>query len=69
MGEEKEVRREDQEKINRFSRLHSRHKLLEDELKAKQVQKVMCLRRISPDDVTEREGRSGGSLDRAGTGR
>ncbi|KAF2160955.1 hypothetical protein M409DRAFT_70042 [Zasmidium cellare ATCC 36951] len=39
MGEEKEVRREDQEKINRFSRLHSRHKLLEDELKAKQKDK------------------------------
>lgn len=37
MGEEKEVRREDQEKINRFSRLHSRQKTLEDELKAKQV--------------------------------
>ncbi|KAK4504644.1 hypothetical protein PRZ48_002605 [Zasmidium cellare] len=39
MGEEKEVRREDQEKINRFSRLHSRHKLLEDELKTKQKDK------------------------------
>lgn len=42
MGEEKEVRREDQEKINRFSRLHSRHKLLEDELKAKQVWSKVC---------------------------
>lgn len=37
IGEEKEVRREDQEKINRFSRLHSREKILEDELKVKQV--------------------------------
>ncbi|KAK2792803.1 hypothetical protein FQN51_001562 [Onygenales sp. PD_10] len=34
-GEETEVRREDQEKINRFSRLHQRETLLEDQLKAK----------------------------------
>ncbi|EMC92189.1 hypothetical protein BAUCODRAFT_151620 [Baudoinia panamericana UAMH 10762] len=33
IGEEKEVRREDQEKINRFSRLHSREKGLEEQLK------------------------------------
>ncbi|SMQ47626.1 unnamed protein product [Zymoseptoria tritici ST99CH_3D7] len=39
IGEEKEVRREDQEKINRFSRLHSREKILEDELKVKQKDK------------------------------
>ena len=37
IGEEKEVRKVDQERINRFSRIHSRHKSLEDELKAKQV--------------------------------
>ena len=37
IGEEKEVRKEDQDRINRFSRLHSRQKLLEDELKTKQV--------------------------------
>ncbi|KAF1827078.1 prefoldin subunit 4 [Dissoconium aciculare CBS 342.82] len=36
IGEEKEVRREDQEKINRFSRLHSREKGLEEDLKLKQ---------------------------------
>jgi prefoldin subunit 4 len=36
-GEETEVRREDQEKINRFSRLHQREALLEEQLKAKQV--------------------------------
>lgn len=41
MGEEKEVRKEDQDRINRFSRLHSREKLLEEDLKTKQV-------RISP---------------------
>ncbi|KAK4631416.1 Prefoldin subunit 4 [Fulvia fulva] len=39
IGEEKEVRREDQEKINRFSRLHSREKTLEEELKVKQKDK------------------------------
>ncbi|KAF2485762.1 Prefoldin subunit-domain-containing protein [Neohortaea acidophila] len=39
IGEEKEVRKEDQDKINRFSRIHSRHKLLEGELKAKQKNK------------------------------
>ncbi|KAF2461946.1 prefoldin subunit 4 [Lineolata rhizophorae] len=38
-GEEVEVRREDQDKINRFSRLHSRLANLEDELKAKQKDK------------------------------
>jgi prefoldin subunit 4 len=37
MGEEKEVRKEDQDRINRFSRLHSREKLVEDDLKTKQV--------------------------------
>jgi hypothetical protein len=33
-GDEIEVRREDQDKINRFSRLHQRELVLEDELKA-----------------------------------
>jgi hypothetical protein len=37
MGEEKEVRKEDQDRINRFSRLHSREKLVEDDLKTMQV--------------------------------
>ncbi|KAH0553212.1 hypothetical protein GP486_006617, partial [Trichoglossum hirsutum] len=31
-----EVRREDQDNINKFSRLHQRETMLEDELKAKQ---------------------------------
>ncbi|KAK7526209.1 prefoldin subunit [Phyllosticta citriasiana] len=35
-GEEVQVRREDQDKINRFSRLHQREKVLEEELKTKQ---------------------------------
>ncbi|WEW54786.1 hypothetical protein PRK78_000211 [Emydomyces testavorans] len=38
-GEETEVRREDQEKINRFSRLHQRETVLEEQLKAKQKDK------------------------------
>ncbi|KAJ9638379.1 hypothetical protein H2199_007067 [Coniosporium tulheliwenetii] len=38
-GEEIEVRREDQDKINRFSRLHQREMVLEEELKTKQKDK------------------------------
>ncbi|PGH12030.1 hypothetical protein AJ79_04539 [Helicocarpus griseus UAMH5409] len=38
-SEEMEVRREDQEKINRFSRLHQRETLLEDQLKTKHKDK------------------------------
>ncbi|KAH8432295.1 tubulin-binding prefolding complex subunit GIM3 [Aspergillus melleus] len=38
-SEDNEVRREDQEKINRFSRLHQRETVLEDLLKAKQKDK------------------------------
>ncbi|ODM16387.1 hypothetical protein SI65_08387 [Aspergillus cristatus] len=38
-GEENEVRREDQEKINRFSRLHQRETVLEALLKGKQKDK------------------------------
>ncbi|KAL6705579.1 hypothetical protein ACN47E_006526 [Coniothyrium glycines] len=34
-NEDLEVRREDQEKINRFSSLHQKEEVLEDELKAK----------------------------------
>lgn len=36
-GEDMEVRREDQEKINRFSSLHQKEELLEEELRAKIV--------------------------------
>ena len=36
-AEDTEVRREDQDKINRFSRLHQREVMLEDELKSKNV--------------------------------
>ncbi|KAJ6111125.1 hypothetical protein N7486_003360 [Penicillium sp. IBT 16267x] len=39
VSEENEVRREDQEKINRFSRLHQRETVLEELLKAKQKDK------------------------------
>jgi prefoldin subunit 4 len=36
-GEEVEVRREDQDKINKFSRLHQREISLQEELKSKHV--------------------------------
>lgn len=36
-GEDMEVRREDQEKINKFSSLHQKETLLEEELRAKIV--------------------------------
>jgi len=45
-AEDTEVRREDQEKINRFSRLHAREAVLEEQLKAKQV----CFLFLSPFD-------------------
>ncbi|KAF1347936.1 Prefoldin subunit-domain-containing protein [Delphinella strobiligena] len=38
-GEETEVRREDQDKINHFSTLHQKRKLLQDALKTKQKDK------------------------------
>ncbi|KAF2743979.1 Prefoldin, subunit 4 [Sporormia fimetaria CBS 119925] len=38
-GEEMQVRKEDQEKINKFSTLHQKETRLEDELKAKQKEK------------------------------
>lgn len=38
-GDEIEVRREDQDKINRFSRLHQRELGIEDELKNKNKEK------------------------------
>ncbi|SPO03367.1 probable Gim complex component GIM3 [Cephalotrichum gorgonifer] len=38
-GEEVEVRREDQDRINKFSRLSSREQVLEDDLKAKAKEK------------------------------
>ncbi|KAI6793320.1 hypothetical protein KC367_g4532 [Hortaea werneckii] len=39
VGEEKEVRKEDQDRINRFSRLHNRVRGFEEELKAKEKEK------------------------------
>ncbi|KAI8949903.1 Prefoldin subunit-domain-containing protein [Xylaria longipes] len=45
-GDEVEVRREDQDKINKFSRLHQRKLNLEDELKSKNKEKEEL------DDVT-----------------
>ena len=66
-----EVRREDQEKINRFSSLHQKETALEEELRAKIVS--FHVRRSA--DVhelisrSEGEGRSRGNFHRAGTRR
>ena len=49
-ADETEVRREDQDKINKFSRLHQREMLLEDELKTKAVRLPLhrdCLRMLT----------------------
>lgn len=39
-GDEIEVRREDQDKINKFSRLHQHELSIEEELKAKHVSQI-----------------------------
>jgi hypothetical protein len=65
------VRREDQDKINKFSRLHQREINLEDELKAKHVCEVSWGSWVGGEEVlirvcaTEGEGGSGGYLERA----
>lgn len=41
MGDEVEVRREDQDKINSFSRLHQKEIVLEEELKSKNVRSII----------------------------
>ncbi|KDN67371.1 putative prefoldin subunit [Colletotrichum sublineola] len=43
IGDEVEVRREDQDKINKFSRLHQRELLIEEELKNKNVRRIPLL--------------------------
>jgi hypothetical protein len=65
-----EVRREDQEKINRFSSLHQKEDALEEELRAKIVRfhvgllfKAQLLM-----TVVEGEGRSRGDFERVGVG-
>ena len=49
--DEREVRREDQDKINRFSKLHQRETALEDELKTKAVWKTLFV--FSNVDITD----------------
>lgn len=51
-----QVRREDQDKINKFSRLHQREKILEEELKTKQVRSSINI----PHDVTRADSRFAG---------
>ncbi|KAK1986381.1 Prefoldin subunit-domain-containing protein [Colletotrichum cereale] len=43
VGDEVEVRREDQDKINKFSRLHQRELIIEEELKNKSVSLALLL--------------------------
>ncbi|THX38273.1 hypothetical protein D6D10_05204 [Aureobasidium pullulans] len=43
-GEETEVRREDQDKINRFSTLHQKEKLLQADLKTREVRSRLNMR-------------------------
>jgi len=75
MGDEVEVRREDQDKINKFSRLHQHELSIEDELSTKNVRSPK--RRSTPLQVTlqntapltrlaERKGRARRHHDRAG---
>ena len=64
--EEVEVRREDQDKINRFSTLHRKEATLEDELKAKQVCKHFSLPLCHSNKLfAERQGGCRGNLKRA----
>jgi hypothetical protein len=43
-GPDAEVTKEDQDKINSFSRLHNRERVLEEQLKGKQVREILLLR-------------------------
>lgn len=56
-----EVRREDQDKINSFSRLHQREMLLEEDLKSKAVppRPRFSNLELGNNDFVEREGRFG----------
>lgn len=60
-GNEVEVRREDQDKINRFSRLHQRELTIQEELKTKNVRVSSGLQEQfdNAKQVPEREGRAG----------
>ncbi len=46
------MRREDQEKINRFSRLHSREKGIDEQLKAREASNALNVRAAPPQQVT-----------------
>jgi hypothetical protein len=66
--DETEVRREDQDKINRFSRLHAKESVLDDELKQKKVCSSRGVR-LSADSQLERQGRLGRDFGGTGIGR
>ena len=67
--EELEVRREDQDKINKFSRLHQRETTLEDELKTKAVWLHVAFQQPRSAlliKAVERQRGSGGTIKRVG---
>lgn len=69
--DELEVRREDQDKINKFSRLHQRETTLEDELKTKAVCDASFLSSASALLIKAVEGKGGsrGTVKRVGARR
>ncbi|OHF02400.1 prefoldin subunit [Colletotrichum orchidophilum] len=52
VGDEVEVRREDQDKINKFSRLHQRELIIEEELKDKSVSQIPTVRQATSSNVS-----------------
>lgn len=75
-GNEVEVRREDQDKINKFSRLHQRELAIEEELKLKNVRTLAGklpshapTRHLIHTPIPERERGAGRSVDRTGARR
>ncbi len=72
MGDEVEVRREDQDKINKFSRLHQHELSIEEELTSKNVRRPSRQPPLPTTAHTPRAERKGGARryhDRAGAGR
>jgi hypothetical protein len=70
-SDETEVRKEDQERINKFSRLHQREMLLEEELKVKAVSCIDISSKwsIGTDSHAERQRGPRGDINRARTRR
>ncbi|KAE9979114.1 hypothetical protein BLS_010155 [Venturia inaequalis] len=54
-AEDIEVRREDQEKINKFSRLHQRESTLEEQLRQKQARQIHRLSKLVATDIPQKD--------------